>query len=195
MRPGARQYEEIVGVEVSSPLPSMAASDESCRHGGHTLARRPEGAPTSRASAFMCGSQTSRYRRGWPINSDEQRPKPTIRWGSELHRGSRRTAQHEGGNFLHRRDICYRRKYHEKDEHDWSSSGGSHDLVRCPHFGSVVATEGFVGICRQRLCASRETSNCNERRRRCAENDTASSAALRSGRYLLLGVEETPGPA
>ncbi len=40
---------------------------------------------TSGASAFMCGSQTSRYRRSWPINSDKQRPKPTIRWGNETH--------------------------------------------------------------------------------------------------------------
>jgi hypothetical protein len=59
--------------------------------------------------------------------------------------------------------------------------------VRRPDFGSMVAREELVGIVGQCLCPSRKTSNCNERRRRRAENGTTGSAPLRGGRYLLLG--------
>lgn len=81
----------------------------------------------------------------------------------------------------------------EKDEHAWSSSGGSHDIVRRPDFGSVVAREELVGIVRQCLCPSRKTGNCNERRGRRAATDTTGSAPLRSGRYLLVGFGSDPG--
>ena len=70
----------------------------------------------------------------------------------------------------------------EKDYHAWSSSGGSHDIVRRPDFGSVVAREELVGIVGQCLCPSRKTVNCNERRRRRAESSAEDIPALCGGR-------------
>jgi hypothetical protein len=81
----------------------------------------------------------------------------------------------------------WRGRSREKDEHVWSSSGGSRDIVCHPDFGSVVAREGLVGIVRQCLRPGRTTVDCNERRRRCAEDGTTGSAPLRSRRNLLLG--------